>query len=286
MSIDNKDIIVGSLVSSDGSANNPSLPSSGRWGKKYKTIVISDLHMGSKWSAVDEVCDFLHNNSCQKLILCGDIIDGWAIMRGRKANVWGRKESNFVKLILDLSLDTDVIYLRGNHDDFLDRIIPTSIFNIDIKREYIYTSFGKRYLVTHGDRFDSVTTHTGWLSKMGDVAYSMMLWLNKYYNRYRFKKGLSYRSIAASAKDFTKRVVSRMSKHDRRIVLAAKENWCSGVICGHIHRPEIKTIEDITYLNSGDWLESLSALTEDWNGDWSLYRDPKREAHLLKVMKR
>ncbi len=273
------------MVSPD-SGEDSSPPSNERWGKRYKTIVISDLHMGSKWSAVEEVCEFLHNNSCQKLILCGDVIDGWAIMRGRKANVWGRKESNFVKLIIDLSLDTDVIYLRGNHDDFLDRIIPTSIFNIDIKREYIYTSFGKRYLVTHGDRFDSVTTHTSWLSKMGDVAYSMMLWLNKYYNRYRFKKGLPYRSIAASAKDFTKRVVSRMSKHDRRIVNAAKENWCSGVICGHIHRPEMKTIEDITYLNSGDWLESLSALTEDWKGNWSLYRDPKREAHLLKVMKR
>ncbi|MFR9649643.1 MAG: UDP-2,3-diacylglucosamine diphosphatase [Rikenellaceae bacterium] len=274
------------ITTNEQSTQQTNVPSESRWGKKYKTIVISDLHMGSKWSAVEEVCDYLRENSCQKLILCGDIIDGWAIMRGRKGNVWGRKESNFVKLILDLSLDTDIIYLRGNHDDFLDRIIPTSIFNIDIKREYVYTSFGKRYLVTHGDRFDSITTYTSWLSKMGDAAYSMMLWLNKYYNRYRLNRGLPYRSIAAAAKDFTKRMVSRLSSHDKRIIHSAKENWCSGVICGHIHRPEIKMIEDVTYLNSGDWLESLSALTEDWDGNWSLYRDPKREAHLLKVMKR
>ncbi len=261
--------------------------SGARWGKKYKSIVISDVHLGSKWSAVDEVCQYLRENSCQRLILCGDIIDGWAIMRGRKkGNIWGQKESDFVKLILDISLDTEVIYIRGNHDDFLDRVIPTSIFNIKIRREFIHYSFGRRYLVTHGDRFDSVTTHTSWLSKMGDIAYSTMLWLNKYYNRSRLRRGLPYRSIAAAAKDFTKRVVSRMSSHDTRIVNAAMDNWCSAVICGHIHRPEIKMIENVRYLNSGDWLESLSALTEDWDGNWSLYRDPAREAHLLRVIRR
>ncbi len=257
-----------------------------KWGKMFKTIVISDVHLGSKWSAVEEVCAFIKEHSCQKLILCGDIIDGWAIMRGKRVNVWGRKERKFLKIILDMSIDTEIIYLRGNHDDFLDKIIPTTLFNIKIRREYIHSSFGKRYLVTHGDRFDGVTTHTGWLSKMGDMAYSAMLWFNKYYNRYRLKRGLSYSSIAAAAKDFTKRMVSRMSSHDKRIVTAVKENWCSGIICGHIHRPEIKMIEDVRYLNSGDWLESLSALTEDWDGNWSLYRDPMREAHLLKVMRR
>ncbi len=240
--------------------------------KKYKTIVISDVHLGSKWSKTKEANEFLRNNSCEKLILCGDIIDGWAIMRGNKVK-WRKRHTNFIKTLLDLSHTTQIIYIRGNHDDFLDRVVPMNFLNMEIVKDHIHESFDKRYFVLHGDLFDSVSSNMKWLAKLGDMGYSALLMFNRYYNQRRIRRGLPYRSIAKIIKAKVKTSLSYIDKFESSIIALAKNKECDGVICGHIHHPEIKYIKGVTYLNSGDWVESLSALTEDFEGNWSVYQE-------------
>lgn len=236
----------------------------------YKTIVLSDIHIGSKWSKTREVIRFLQHNTCDTLILCGDIIDGWAIMRGTKVK-WKRRHTDFIKLLLDIQHDTKIIYIRGNHDDFLDKVTPLSFMNITIVRDYIYTSGGKRYYILHGDVFDKITSSMSWLAKIGDVGYSLLLWMNKLYNYRRIKRGLPYYSIAREIKNKVKASVSYISDFEKHIVDIARKKECQGVICGHIHHPEIRQFGSLLYLNSGDWVESLSALTEDYKGNWQVY---------------
>ena len=239
--------------------------------KDYRTIVLSDVHLGSKWSKTKEASRFLKNNSCETLILCGDIIDGWAILRGKKMK-WKRSHTNFMKVLLDISRQTRIIYVRGNHDDFLDRIIPVNFLNISIVRDYIHNSGDKRYFVLHGDVFDRVTSSMKWLAKAGDVGYSMLLWFNRTYNHRRILKGLPYYSIAGEIKQKVKASVSYISDFERHVADMARKKDCDGVICGHIHHPEVSEIDGIIYLNAGDWIESLSALTEDYDGNWKIYR--------------
>ncbi len=243
--------------------------------KRYKTIVVSDVHLGSKWSSTKEATRFIKENSCERLILCGDIIDGWAIMRGNHEK-WKRKHTAFIKAVLDISLSTDVIYIKGNHDDFLDRIVPITFANITIVTDYTLRSGLKSYFVLHGDIFDNVTTSAKWLSKLGDIGYSALLMFNRFYNFIRVKSGKPYVSFASKIKQRVKTSVSRLSNFEENLAELARSKRCQGVICGHIHRPEIKDIGGVEYLNSGDWIESLSALVEDFSGNWSLqYVQPK-----------
>ena len=237
--------------------------------KRYKTIVLSDIHLGSKWSKTKEVTRFLKENMCDTLILCGDIIDGWNLMRGKKVK-WKKSHTKFIKLLLDLQHDTEIIYIKGNHDDFLDRILPMTFQNIHVVKDYLYTSGDKRFYVIHGDIFDSVTSHLSWLSKIGDVGYSLLLWMNKYYNNRRKKRGLPYYSISREIKKKMKASVSYISDYEKHIVDIAKQKKCDGVICGHIHHPEKRYYDDVLYMNSGDWVESLSALTETYDGNWEV----------------
>ena len=237
--------------------------------KHHKTIVLSDIHLGSKWSKAKEATRFLKQNTCDTLILCGDIIDGWNLMRGKRGK-WKKRHTKFMKLLLDLQHNTEIIYLRGNHDDFLDRILPLKFQNISIVNDYMYESCGKRFYVIHGDVFDTVTSRFSWLSKVGDVGYSLLMWVNKVYNNRRLKKGLPYRSISKEIKNKVKVSVSYISDYEEHIVSIAKRKKCDGVICGHIHRPEKRFYDDVLYLNSGDWVESMSALTEDYEGNCEL----------------
>lgn len=243
----------------------------------YKTIVLSDVHLGTKGSKAKEVSRFLKLNSADLLVLNGDIIDGWQL---KKSGEWKRKHTRFMQRILKMmtEYDTQVIYLRGNHDDFLDQFIPMSIGKLQMVREWIYEGAnGKRYLITHGDIFDSVTSQMAWLAKLGDIGYTFLLWLNRIYNEYRAKRGLPYYSLSQAIKAKVKQAVSYISDYEEKLVDLARSKNCQGVICGHIHQPAIKMYEEIEYLNSGDWVESLSALVEDFNGEWSLvyYTDTK-----------
>lgn len=238
--------------------------------KHYKTIVLSDIHVGSKWSKTKEVIEFLDTHTCDNLLLAGDIIDGWSLKRGSKH--WNEDHTNFIKKLLDLQHTTKIIYIMGNHDDFLKKILPLKFFNITIKRDYIYESFGKRFFVLHGDIFDNITSSWTWLSKLGDIGYNLLLSINSVYNKRRERKGLPYYSISQEIKSKVKISVSYMSDFEKHIANVARTHNCDGVICGHIHHAEKKKYGDIMYLNSGDWVESLTALTEDYFGNWSIYQ--------------
>ena len=166
--------------------------------------------------------------------------------------------------------DTQVVYLRGNHDDFLDQILPMQFGKLSIVRDHVHESFGKKYYVTHGDVFDSVTTNLKWIAKLGDVGYTFLLWLNKHYNNYRVKRGLPYYSLSQAVKQKVKSAVSYISDFEEQLVCLAKIKKCDGIICGHIHQPAIKQMGSMVYMNSGDWVESLSTLVETKEGEWQL----------------
>lgn len=235
----------------------------------FKTIVISDLHLGIKSSKAKEVIKFLKNNSCDKLILNGDIIDGWQLKRSGK---WKKKHTKFFKLIMKYvsKRKTEIIYLRGNHDDFLEEIIPFKFGKLSLAHHHIHESNGKKYFVIHGDIFDSITTNLKWLAKLGDISYTFLLWLNRHYNTYRAKRGLPYYSLSQNIKLKVKSAVSFIDDFETQLVEVARARKCDGIICGHIHQAADKMIKDIHYLNSGDWVESLTALTEDFNGKWNI----------------
>jgi UDP-2,3-diacylglucosamine pyrophosphatase LpxH len=235
----------------------------------YKTIVLSDIHLGTAGSKAKEVTQFLKRNICHTLILNGDIIDGWQL---KKYGKWKRKHTRFFKRVLKLidEYDTHVIYLRGNHDDFLDQIMPIEMGRLKVQRELYYESNGKTYYVIHGDVFDSVTTHLKWIAKLGDVGYTFLLWLNQKYNRYRERKGLPYYSLSQAIKQKVKSAVSYVNDYEEQLVMMAKIKKCDGIICGHIHQPALKEIDGVQYMNSGDWVESLTALVETLDGEWKI----------------
>ncbi len=235
----------------------------------HKAIVISDVHLGTSGSKAKQLVKFLKQNSCDTLILNGDIIDGWQL---KKYGHWKRRHTRFFKMILKMidKHKTKVVYLRGNHDDFLDTILPLTIGNMSIQREYVYESAGKSFYVVHGDIFDSITTKLKFIAKLGDVGYTFLLWLNKVYNRYRAKKGLPYYSLSQRIKAKVKGAVSYIDDFEKELANIARIEKCDGIICGHIHQPALKEIEGIIYMNSGDWVESLSALVEDHEGNWRL----------------
>jgi UDP-2,3-diacylglucosamine pyrophosphatase LpxH len=167
--------------------------------------------------------------------------------------------------------DTKVIYLRGNHDDFLDQILPLVVGKqFQIRRDYILNSGDKKFYITHGDVFDSITTHMKWLAHLGDLGYTFLLWLNKNYNVYREWRGFPYYSLSQVVKQKVKLAVNYVNDFEEKLADLAKAKGCDGIICGHIHQPAIREINGITYLNSGDWVETMSALVEDFDGKWSL----------------
>ena len=235
----------------------------------YKTLVISDVHLGTKGSKAKELVRFLKQVRCENLILNGDIIDGWQL---RKYGKWKKHHTRFFRRVLKMVEEdnTQVTYLRGNHDDFLDQVLPMDIGHFSIKQDMVYESHGKRYFITHGDIFDSITSNWSWLAKLGDLGYTLLLFINRKYNQYRRKKGLPYFSLSQQIKAQVKSAVAYIDSFESELVKVARKKQCDGIICGHIHQPDIKTIEGVEYMNSGDWVESLSALAEDENGSWSL----------------
>ena len=235
----------------------------------YKTIVISDLHLGTENSKAKEVLRFLRANMCDTLILNGDIIDGWKLKQTGK---WRKRHTRFLKSVMEMSssLKTRILYITGNHDDFLNHIAPLHFGNISILRDHIIESGNKKYYVTHGDIFDTITTNFRWLANLGDTGYTFLLWLNKIYNNRRLRKGLPYHSLSKIIKYKVKTAVSYISRYEKELVNIARVKKCDGVICGHIHTPVISRYDNITYMNSGDWVESLSALVEDYFGNWKI----------------
>ncbi|MES2438282.1 MAG: glycosyltransferase [Verrucomicrobiota bacterium] len=235
-----------------------------------RTVFLSDIHLGTPDSKADEVVDFLKHLRCEKLVLNGDIIDGWALKRGGK---WSGRHSRFIRKVLKMTEkdDTEVIYLRGNHDDILERFLPLSFGKIRFTKEHIHTTRkGTRYLVVHGDGFDSVSTNHKWIASLGAVGYNFLLRVNRFYNLWRSWRGKEYFSLSKSVKAKVKSAVSFVDRYEELLQDLARHKQCDGIICGHIHTPEDKQVGRIHYLNSGDWVESLTAIIEHHDGRMEL----------------
>jgi UDP-2,3-diacylglucosamine pyrophosphatase LpxH len=233
---------------------------------KYKSVIISDVHLGAPGCRIDEVNHFLKHIKCQRLILNGDIIDSWQLKR--RTGYWSKKHSQFVKIVLNKVVkdNTKIIYLRGNHDDILDRFLPVSFAGVYVTDKYVHRTPQGDYLVVHGDVFDAITTHMKWLAKLGDVGYNMLLKVNRWYNAYRAWRGKPYFSLSALIKAKVKGAVSFISSFEDTLVDIASQRGYKGVICGHIHTAADKQLNGIHYLNSGDWVESLTAIVEHKDG--------------------
>lgn len=236
---------------------------------KVKTLILSDVHLGTEDCKINEVNHFLKNIDCEKLILNGDIIDGWRLQRNGK---WTKEHTHFIRIILKKieKYNTEVIYLRGNHDDILSNFLPFVFTNLSILENYIHETPKGRYFILHGDVFDKITENLVWLAHLGDWGYTFLLRLNHYYNLFREWRGKEYYSLSKAIKAKVKEAVSHISHFEKHIVQLAREKNCSGIICGHIHSPADKIMDNVHYLNSGDWVESLTAIVEDYEGNFQL----------------
>jgi UDP-2,3-diacylglucosamine pyrophosphatase LpxH len=238
--------------------------------KYYETIVLSDIHLGSEHSRTGEVTEFLSQVDCNRLILNGDIIDGWQLKKTGKH--WKQTHTDFFKVLMKMmeKKGTEIIYVRGNHDDFLDKLAPFHFSTISIVKDYILESHGRRYLVIHGDIFDTITTNMRWLAMLGDIGYTFLLWVNKKYNRRRERQGKEYFSLSKQVKNKVKSAVSYISSFEKELVDMVRLRKLDGVICGHIHQAANRWYDGIHYMNSGDWVESMTALVEDEDGKWEI----------------
>lgn len=240
-----------------------------------RTLIISDVHLGFTDCKITEVNDLLRHTRCDKLILNGDIIDAWHLKKWGK---WTKEHTRFWRLVLKKAEKhgTEVIYLRGNHDDFLWKVLPLTFDRIHLVNEHIHEQpDGRKYAVLHGDAFDALTTNARWLSILGTGAYSVLLMINRFYNWTRKLRGKEYFSISQAIKAKVKSAVSAIGRYEDALKQFAADRDCAGIICGHIHTPADKMIDGIHYLNSGDWVESLTGIFEHADGSMELFGYPE-----------
>ncbi|MEC5125204.1 UDP-2,3-diacylglucosamine diphosphatase [Verrucomicrobiales bacterium BCK34] len=238
---------------------------------EYETVFISDVHLGTQDSKAEELIRFLKSFRCKKLILNGDIVDGWAL---RSRGKWLPSHTKFVRTVLKKmeKQGTEVIYLRGNHDDIIERFLPLEVGGLKMVDEYVHSTPQGDYLVIHGDGFDTVTTDHKWVAVMGAKAYELLLGVNRLYNRWRALCGKEYFSLSKHIKERVKSAVSFVDRYEDQLRELATVRQCVGIICGHIHTPANKEIEGgVHYLNSGDWVESLTAIIEPEPGKFELF---------------
>jgi len=240
----------------------------------YKSIFISDVHLGSKDSKAAELNEFLKTVESENIYLVGDIIDAWKIQQNKFK--WKNTHTDVVRTLLKKSRKgTQIIYVAGNHDEFLRPMIryAANFGNVKICNQIVHEGLdGKKYLVVHGDLFDGITRLSPWLSFMGDKAYDVLLDLNSRFNWIRHRLGFGYWSLSKWLKHRVKKAIDFIFEFELTITAYAKRKGYDGVICGHIHYAEIKTVNDITYMNDGDWVESKTALVEHMDGRWEILR--------------
>jgi UDP-2,3-diacylglucosamine pyrophosphatase LpxH len=240
---------------------------------RYRTIWLSDIHLGTPGCKAEYLVDFLKRNECEQLYLVGDIIDGWKL---KSSWYWPQEHTNVVRKILTKAKrGTRVRYVTGNHDEFLRKFVDyrLEIGNIHLVNEAVHeTADGRRLLILHGDFFDVITRYHRWVSIVGDVAYETLMRSNYWFNRVRGLFGMRYWSMSAYAKNKVKNAVNIVSSFEEAVARECKRRGLDGVICGHIHHAEIREIGGVTYHNCGDWVESCTALAEDFNGQLSIIR--------------
>jgi len=233
--------------------------------KHYRTIWLSDFHLGTKDAQVDYLLDFLRHNESDTLFLVGDILDGWALSRSWH---WSQTHNDIIQKILRKARKgTQVVYLPGNHDEFIRDYLGLCLGRIHVMDDAIHkTADGRKLLVLHGDEFDGMLQHAKWISVMGSRAYRALLLINRGLNRARRWMGMPYWSLSAYMKHTTKRAVQAIANFEHAMIEVAKQKKVDGVICGHIHHAEIRQVQSILYANSGDWMESCTALVEHFDG--------------------
>ncbi|HEX7647995.1 MAG TPA: UDP-2,3-diacylglucosamine diphosphatase [Noviherbaspirillum sp.] len=236
---------------------------------RFRTIWISDVHLGTTGCQAKRLLQFLRATESETLYLVGDIIDGWQL---RRRWYWDQSHNNVVQTVLKKARKgTNVIFVPGNHDEVVRQFIDLDFGGIRIRDELIHvTADGKRMLVLHGDRFDGVIACAKWLAYVGDNLYTLALKINNLLNHWRARAGLPYWSLSQYLKLKVKNAVSYITSFEEALAGEARKKGVDGVICGHIHKPEIRDIDGITYCNDGDWVESLSALVEEFSGELRL----------------
>jgi len=233
---------------------------------RYRSVWVSDVHLGTRGCRADFLLDFLRSVECEHLYLVGDIIDLWSLQS--KGLYWPQEHNNVVRTVLGKAKhDTAVVFIPGNHDELLRDYIGLEFGNVRIERDAIHvTADGKRLLVIHGDEFDAVVGCSRWLAVLGSHAYELLLKFNTVINAFRRRFGAPYWSLAGFLKHKVKSAVSFISSFENAVVREAKRRGADGVVCGHIHRATMQTIDGMLYLNDGDWVESCTALCEAHDG--------------------
>lgn len=240
----------------------------------YRTVWLSDIHLGCKDCKADYLLDFLEHSKIDTLFLVGDIIDLWAMSKQFR---WPAAHNQLLHKLLSLSdkkadgHQTQVIYLPGNHDEPAQKYDQMRFGDVEIHREYIHTTAaGKKLLILHGDQFDGEVCFGKMQAFVGDKAYDLLLFVNRWFNFFRAKKGYPYWSLAGHIKGQIRGANEAISRYRDAAIRRAKAEGLDGIVCGHIHHPEMTTIDGIRYCNDGDWVENCSALTEDHNGELNL----------------
>lgn len=231
----------------------------------YRSIFISDIHLGTRGCKADILLDFLKFTDSEYLYLVGDILDGW---RMRKSWYWTQSHNDVIQKVLRKARKgTKVVYVPGNHDEVLRDYVDMQFGGISVVSEAVHvTAKGERYLVIHGDEFDGVVRYARWLALLGDWAYNLMLSVNHWFNHARRLMGLKYWSLSAYLKAKVKNAVEYISRFEDALADEARRRQFEGVICGHIHHAEIRDMGGVLYCNDGDWVESCTALVEHFDG--------------------
>ena len=252
--------------------------------RKYRALFISDVHLGTKGCQAGQLLDFFRHHEADLIYLVGDIVDGWQL----KSNwYWPQLHNDVVQKILrQARKGVRIIYVPGNHDEFLRDYYGTHFGGIEVIETAIHQSAdGRRYLVIHGDHFDMVVKHARWLALFGDHAYDAALVLNRLFNGVRRTLGFPYWSLSQWLKLKVKNAVSYIGKYERTLAAEAQRHDVDGVICGHIHHAAIHDEFGIRYINCGDWVESCTAIAEHADGHFEIITwtqaNPNRAAPLV-----
>ena len=243
--------------------------------RRYRTIFLSDLHLGMRGCQAERVLDFLRHHDADRWVLVGDVVDGWALARSW---AWTQVQNDVVqKLLRKVRKGAEMVYVPGNHDEAARQFAGLTFGGILVAREHVHTlADGRRLLVLHGDEFDGVVRLAPWLSRVGARAYEASLALNTAVAAVRERLGYPYWSLAAALKDRTKRALQYVTAFEEAVATVAAERGVDGVVCGHIHRPELRVVETAAgrtlYANCGDWVENCTALVEHADGRLEIVR--------------
>lgn len=257
-----------------------------------RTIFLSDIHLGTRGCQSELLLSFLESYETETIFLIGDIFDGWRLKRGWH---WPSSHNDVIQAFLEKSkTGTRIIYIPGNHDEVMRNYFGTHFGGIEVKAHDNFVSAkGKRYLVTHGDQFDTVVANARWLALLGDRAYNFLIWLNPKINAVRQLWSSRYWSLSKWSKRQVKQAVNFISKYEEVLSKDAQQKGYDGVICGHIHHAAIRHIGDVHYINTGDWVESCTAVIEDHDGkfrlvDWEarLNREKLKKRRKRKIARR